>query len=59
VCVCVCVCEGKAVLELRSKEVQAVAETSIGVTAEPSHKNVDSKHDGNLSGLQSCDCVVG
>jgi hypothetical protein len=44
-------------LELRSKEVQAVAKTCIGVTAEPSHKNVDSRHDGNLSGLQSCGVV--
>jgi hypothetical protein len=44
-------------LELRSKEVQAVAKTCIGVTAEPSHKNIDSRHDGNLSGLQSCDAV--
>lgn len=50
-------CEGKAILELRSKEVQAVAKTCIGMTAEPLHKNVDSRRDGNLSGLRSCDAV--
>lgn len=44
-------------MELRSKEVQAVAKICIGVTAEPSHKNVDSMHDGNLSGLQSCNAL--
>jgi hypothetical protein len=27
------------------------------VTSEPSHKNVDCRYDGNLSGLQSCDAV--
>lgn len=44
-------------MELRSKKMQAVAKTCIGVTSETSHKNVDSRHDGNLSGLQSCDAV--
>jgi len=38
--------------------VQAVAKICIGVTAEPSHKNVDSRHNGNLSGFQSCDAVL-
>lgn len=38
--------------------MQAVAKICIEVRAEPSHKNVDSRHDGNLSGFQSFDAVL-
>lgn len=37
--------------------MQAVAKICIGVTAESSHKNADSRYDGDLSGLESCDTV--
>lgn len=40
----------------RSKGRQ-LQKTYSGVKAEASHKNVDSRHDWDLSGVESCDAV--